>query len=220
MYKFFSQKKIDNYFLLDPELQKHLKVIRIKNEDFLINYQNEFYLCNYLYPNKAIIKKKLAINNELGYQLVVAIPFIKQSHFEIALQKCSELGVTKIIPFISQYTDKSNLELIKKYQRFKKIIFEASQQAFRNQIPSLEAPLSFEEVIKLDFKNKFIAYEKKKENALCQTNKDTLLIVGPEGGFSQDEINLALNHQVNVVGLTKTILRTETALIYMLAKII
>ncbi|WP_258528695.1 RsmE family RNA methyltransferase, partial [Metamycoplasma hominis] len=71
----------------------------------------------------------------------------------------------------------------------------------------------------LDIKNKVLAYENKKNNELIKDCQDALIIVGPEGGFSQQEIDYAISCNVQVVSLTKTILRAETALIYMLSKL-
>ncbi|BAQ54264.1 16S rRNA (uracil(1498)-N(3))-methyltransferase [Mycoplasmopsis arginini] len=219
MYKFFAYQKEKEYFILDEDVLKHLKVIRIKDQDFLINYQDEFYLCNFIFPNKALIKEKISTNNELDFDVVVAIPLIKQNHFEIALQKSVELGATKIIPFISEYTDKTNIQIDNKLLRFKKIILEAAQQSFRNKIPALEKVLKFEDLLNLDIPNKILAYENEKATKIEKVNKNTLLIVGPEGGFSKKEIDLATQNNVKIVALTKTILRAETAIIYMLAKI-
>lgn len=219
MYKFFAYQKEKEYFILDEDVLKHLKVIRIKDQDFLINYQDEFYLCNFIFPNKALIKEKISTNNELDFDVVVAIPLIKQNHFEIALQKSVELGATKIIPFISEYTDKTNIQIDNKLLRFRKIILEAAQQSFRNKIPVLEKVLKFEDLMNLDITNKILAYENEKATKIEKVNKNTLLIVGPEGGFSKKEIDLATQNNVKIVALTKTILRAETAIIYMLAKI-
>ncbi|ENY70075.1 16S rRNA (uracil(1498)-N(3))-methyltransferase [Mycoplasmopsis arginini] len=219
MYKFFAYQKEKEYFILDEDVLKHLKVIRIKDQDFLINYQDEFYLCNFIFPNKALIKEKISTNNELDFDVVVAIPLIKQNHFEIALQKSVELGATKIIPFISEYADKTNIQIDNKLLRFKKIILEAAQQSFRNKIPNLEKVLKFEDLLNLDIPNKILAYENEKATKIEKVNKNTLLIVGPEGGFSKKEIDLATQNNVKIVALTKTILRAETAIIYMLAKI-
>lgn len=183
MYKFFAYQKEKEYFILDEDVLKHLKVIRIKDQDFLINYQDEFYLCNFIFPNKALIKEKISTNNELDFDVVVAIPLIKQNHFEIALQKSVELGATKIIPFISEYTDKTNIQIDNKLLRFKKIILEAAQQSFRNKIPALEKVLKFEDLLNLDIPNKILAYENERATKIEKVNKNTLLIVGPEGGF-------------------------------------
>lgn len=100
-----------------------------------------------------------------------------------------------------------------------KIIFEACQQSFRNCIPILHDPISFNNLCLLDIKNKVLAYENKKNNELIKDCQDVLIIVGPEGGFSQQEIDYAISCNVRIVSLTKTILRAETALIYMLSKL-
>ncbi|WP_373597837.1 16S rRNA (uracil(1498)-N(3))-methyltransferase [Metamycoplasma equirhinis] len=219
MYKFYCDKLIDGYFELDEETQKHLKVVRIKNESFLINYQNQFYECIWKFPSKAKIIKKMDINNEVGFEITVAIPIIKQTNFEIAIQKATELGATKIIPFISKFCDSQNLKSISNQNRILKIIKEAAQQSFRNKIPELTELISFDQLIKLNVKSKILAYENKKESPINKTNENVLLIVGPEGGFSIDEIDMASKANVKIVSLTRTILRAETALIYMLAKI-
>ncbi|AZG68854.1 16S rRNA (uracil(1498)-N(3))-methyltransferase [Mycoplasma struthionis] len=219
MYRFFAYEKINDSFILDNELINHLKVIRIKDKEFLINFENEFYLCKYEYPDKANIIKKLDINNEIDQDIIVAIPLIKQANFEIALQKCTELGVKRIYPFISEFCDKSNLKFENKKQRYQKIILEAAQQSFRNKIPYLEDPIDFDKLISLNIKNKILAYEKEFNNALNNKYEEVLLIVGPEGGFSKQEIEKAKENNVSIVALTKSILRAETAIIYMVSKI-
>ncbi|WP_373435200.1 16S rRNA (uracil(1498)-N(3))-methyltransferase [Metamycoplasma equirhinis] len=219
MYKFYCDKLIDGYFELDEETQKHLKVVRIKNESFLINYQNQFYECILEFSAKAKIIKKMDINNEANFEIIVAIPVIKQTNFEIAIQKATELGATKIIPFISKFCDSQNLKTMSNKNRLLKIIKEAAQQSFRNKIPEFAELIMFDQLIKLNVKNKILAYENKKKSPISEINENVLLIVGPEGGFSSAEIDDATKANVKIVSLTKTILRAETALIYMLAKI-
>ncbi|TPE57366.1 16S rRNA (uracil(1498)-N(3))-methyltransferase [[Mycoplasma] falconis] len=218
MYKFFVNQKIDNYFVLDEDIQRHIKVIRLKNEPILINYQNEYYKCNFVFPNKAEIIEKLNINHEYKQNVIVAIPIIKLSNFEIALQKAVELGAKEIIPFTSEYTDKSNLNIVRKYDRFNKIILEAAQQSFRNAIPKLNQPKTYEEIIN-NYQNIIIAYENEKQVHLQEINQDCLLMVGPEGGFSEAEISKAKQKNIEIVMLSPAILRAETALIYMLSRL-
>ncbi|QJG66661.1 16S rRNA (uracil(1498)-N(3))-methyltransferase [Mycoplasma phocoeninasale] len=220
MYKFFCNTLKDDYFILDEETIKHLKVIRIKNEPFLINYNKEFYQCKLFGLDKAKIISKLNINNEIGRELVVAIPAIKQANFEIAIQKAVELGATKIIPFISQYCDKSNFHFLENRQRLLKIIKHAAQQSFRNIIPELLELCDYKNVINYNIDLKLLSYENEKKVFIEKEDKDILIIVGPEGGFSPEEIKIAELNNVKIVALTKTILRTETALIYMLSKIV
>ncbi|AWX42751.1 16S ribosomal RNA methyltransferase RsmE [Metamycoplasma cloacale] len=220
MYKFFANKKENDCFILDSETLQHLKSVRIKpNEVFLVNYINEFYECNFIYPNLAKIIKKTTINNERDYQTTACLPLIKINHFELALQKLVELGVKKIIPFISEYTDQSNLKILNKRERFEKIIKEACQQSMRNVIPELTDVMRYDEILELNCKNKILAYEKAEGMPFYHNNEDVMLIVGPEGGFSLKEIDLAVKKNVKIVSLTKTILRAETALIFMFSRL-
>ncbi|AWX69717.1 16S rRNA (uracil(1498)-N(3))-methyltransferase [[Mycoplasma] anseris] len=221
MYKFFADQKENDYFILDKETINHLKTIRIKdNEVFLINYQDEFYQCLFEFPNQAKILKKEDINNENEFEIIACIPVIKANHFEIALQKSTELGVNKIIPFYSEYTEKNNLNILNKEERLLKIIKQAAQQSFRNKVPQLMKLHSFDEILNLNINNKILAYEKAKTLPLTKQNQTTLVIVGPEGGFSLNEIQKAVEKNVKIVSLTNTILRAETALIFMLCRII
>ncbi|TPR53254.1 16S rRNA (uracil(1498)-N(3))-methyltransferase [Metamycoplasma neophronis] len=219
MYKFFSETKINDNFLLDEETQKHIRVIRLKNELFLINYQGQFYKCQYVFPNQAKIIEKLNINNEYDYEIIVAIPLIKQSHFEIALQKATELGAKKIIPFISEFCDKANFNVITKKERIQKILKEAAQQSFRNFVPELLNTMTFEQLLDYPAANKIMAYENEKDEKMLTIANDVMFIVGPEGGLSKKEVSQAIAANVKIVSLTKTILRAETALIYMLSKL-
>ncbi|MDC8900050.1 16S rRNA (uracil(1498)-N(3))-methyltransferase [Metamycoplasma hyosynoviae] len=220
MYKIFATKKENNDFIFDETQAHHLKVLRLRNQKILVNYETNFYECFLEDYSKAKIIEKLNINNELGFEVVVAIPIIKQANFEIALQKSTELGASKIIPFISEHTDKSNINVVNKIDRNKKILLEAAQQSFRNVIPELSKVISFDELINLDYKNKVLAYENAKNSPLEKVNENIVLIVGPEGGFSLNEIEKAKQKNVKIVSLTKSILRSETALIYMLSKVI
>ena len=79
--------------------------------------------------------------------------------------------------------------------------------------------MNFEQLINYDCKNKILAYEKINDNKLNLINEDTLFIVGPEGGFNLEEIEQAKQKNVKIISLTKSILRSETALIYMLSRI-
>ncbi|WP_027120618.1 16S rRNA (uracil(1498)-N(3))-methyltransferase [Mycoplasmopsis lipofaciens] len=225
MHRFFVENKINqDYFELSKENLKHIKVARLENEFFLCNYLGCFYKC-ILENNLAKIIETTNINNEAKYQIILACPIIKIKRFEWILQKATELGVTKIIPIITRYTDNNivKYDLKKKYNRFLDIIKNAAQQSFRNIIPELLNPMQLEKFLSFykDLK-KYIAYEN--ETVDSQVNyiellNDTILIVGPEGGFSEEEIKMCQNYEAQVVSLGKRILRAETACLYMLSNL-
>ncbi|SJZ59816.1 16S rRNA (uracil(1498)-N(3))-methyltransferase [Mycoplasmopsis verecunda] len=223
MNRFFVNEKVNNYFILDKDTLKHLKVIRANDKEFICVYNNEFYKC-ILQDDKALIIEKINQNHELNIEVVLAISVIKWERFEWALQKATELGVSKIIPIITQYTQHDLVRFNKfdaKLDRLKSIVKSAAEQSFRNNIPEISPLTKFKDVLKYNIENKFIAHEQITTSvSLPQPiNENVLFIVGPEGGFSQEEILLATENNVSAVSLGSRILRAETAAIYLLSQI-
>lgn len=222
MNRFFVFEKKDNYFVLSKETLNHLKVIRTKNKPFICVYEQEFYLCMQE-NNLAKIIEKLPGNHEQDFEVVLAMSIIKLDRFEWLLQKATELGVTKIIPIHTRYCDGDlvKYKFEKKIERFRSILQNAAEQSFRNKVPSFERIHTFEEVLSLNINQKFLAHEKI-NTSLQLENKidhDVLFLVGPEGGFSEEEIALAQEQDVQLVSLGSRILRAETAAIYLLSQI-
>ncbi|WP_029513020.1 16S rRNA (uracil(1498)-N(3))-methyltransferase [Mycoplasmopsis iners] len=222
MNRFFVKNKIDeNTFELDENILKHIKVARLKNENFYCNYQGKFYVCK-LENNNATILEEVNINHEYKNEVVLAAPIIKIPRFEWMLEKAVELGVTKIIPTITQYTDGSlvKYDLPKKYQRHCEIVKNAAEQSFRNIIPQLTDPQKIADVLnEYQSKNIYIAHEKASENRTTVLKTNSIIFIGPEGGFSDEEIALAEQFGAKTISLGKTILRAETAAICALSKI-
>lgn len=224
MHRFFCDKKLDsNYFELSDELLKHSKVLRIGSEEFLVNYQNEFYKCK-LENNLAKIISKQEINNELDYKIYLAIGLIKFERFEWLIEKATELGVFEIVPFYSQFTQKHKLlnQFQNKKNRFEKIIKFAAEQSFRNIIPNLKDPISFEDLLNFYVNQKLVAHEisdNQNFDLNLLTKNDLLLTIGSEGGFSSDEIAKFKEANFKVIHLGKTILRSETAAISLISKV-
>ncbi|WP_322959414.1 16S rRNA (uracil(1498)-N(3))-methyltransferase [Mycoplasmopsis cynos] len=223
MNRFFVNQKNEDYFILDAKTLKHLNVIRINSDPFICIYQEKFYKCILEY-NRAKVIEEINENHEFDFEVVVGVSLIKYERFEWALQKLVELGASKIIPMITNYT---NGELYKfdkfqkKLERFKTIIQNAAEQSFRNKIPELGPLTKFEDILKLNNYQIFIAHEKENCNNLIPNDitVNTLFLVGPEGGFSEDEVFKAIELGAKPVSLGKRILRAETAAIYMMSKI-
>jgi len=148
-------------------------------------------------------------------KIELAICLVKKNPMEIILQKATELGVSKIIPIISERTEIKDLN----YSRANKIIIEATEQSNQLNIPKLEevkklkdfiSSLTDEDTVlfadinsnkKIDFKN-------------LDKKKNIILLVGPEGDFSSKELELILSKKnTSSFSLSKNILRTETAVI-------
>ncbi|MGX9358451.1 16S rRNA (uracil(1498)-N(3))-methyltransferase [Mycoplasma sp. 128] len=217
--RFIVNKKENNYFILDQETIHHLRVARQFNKTFICVYENEFYQCRYE-DQKAYIIEKLDLNHEFSKPVGLAVSLINWKNFELILQKATELGVSHIYPFKSRYSEMKVDDFENKRKRFEKIIFEACQQSFRNKIPSLSSVLNFEDVLAIkDFDHRYIAHEKNQSEGHKFFLPSSLFLIGPEGGFSDEEVNKAIHAGFESIKLTKTILRAETAALYVIAKV-
>lgn len=151
---------------------------------------------------------------KLKVTLFQALP--KQGKMETIIQKCTELGVSRIVPFSSRYCVVKPSE---KTERWQKVALEAAKQCGRGQIPVVEPCLSFEGMAKRAGELPFtvFCYEEEKENSLRMALSDLTagevgLIIGSEGGFDPAEASaLSALPTVHTVTLGSRILRTETA---------
>lgn len=140
-------------------------------------------------------------------------PILKKENFELAVQKAVEIGVKEITPIITIRTVKLGLN----FERLNKIIKEASEQSGRGILPKLNEAMSFSEAAS-DAKNKneinlfFNIGESLFKNQTFKFNKIGFFI-GPEGGWTEEEIKIAQSASFAFAGLGKTTLRAETATI-------
>ena len=159
-----------------------------------------------------------AVNNEsrAARQITIAISLIKNTNrFEWFLEKATEIGVTEIIPLICERTEKQKF----RYDRMKGICISAMLQSQQCWLPELLEPAKYIEYIKSVMGNtnlkKFIAHcEEPAEKQILstfQSLKHSTILIGPEGDFTKQEIELALQNNFVSVSLGETRLRTETA---------
>lgn len=221
MYRFIVDKKEDNCFIFSNETLSHIKVLRLKkDENFICIYNNEFYQC-VLENNKALIVNKLSENHENKNRVVLFAAIINLKRFEWLVQKATELGATDFYPLITKNTNNSYKEQIsKKISRYKEIIKNATEQSFRNKLMAFHDPINFEQAIQFEIDNKFIAHEKNNIDSSSFNFKGNIaFFVGPEGGFTDEEIVQATKMNIKTVSLGKRILRSETASIFLLSNI-
>lgn len=151
------------------------------------------------------IKKELKNND--GKTLYLAI--LKRENFELAVQKATEIGIDRIVPIITARTIKTGL----KRERLKKIIHEASEQSGRTTVPILSEIISFDEALKQVNENTAILFDISGVTSFNSNLKSLICFVGPEGGFTKDEIVRARSAELSIVSLGKNTLRGETAAI-------
>jgi len=152
---------------------------------------------------------------EPGYDLALGVALLKQaSRFEFILEKAVELGVRRIIPLITHRTEKPRL----KQQRAEHILVAAMKQSGRTRLPMLDAPTALEDVIAApsdglhaicheatDPANQLMAQLQQ------ERSRNAIILVGPEGGFTNEEVALATQNSWHPASLGPRRLRAETA---------
>lgn len=149
--------------------------------------------------------------NEPENYVVLYCPILKKENFEMVVQKSVEVGVKEIIPIITARTVKFGLN----YERLNKIIKEASEQSGRGILPKLNETIDFAKAVS-EAKNKneinlFFNIGESPLGSRTSKFKKIGVFVGPEGGWTEEEIKKAQSNGFTFVGLGKTVLRAETA---------
>lgn len=217
----------------DKDLYKHIiKVMRkrkgeslkfldeneIQYETVIKDINTDYFLCS--------VKKEYKSERKLDIQLYAAISVLNSDAQISSIQKATELGVKGIIPL---YTDNCSVKesVIKnKIDKWKKIVLESVKQCERADIPKvfnmayLKDILKFEKIIifaeshcDIDF------FDYIKENKIDKA-KTILVVIGPEGGFSQEEFQFFKENNLPLITLGKLIYRADTALVAALTSVL
>ncbi len=207
-----------NFFLSEESSRHIVQVLRMKpgQEINITNGKGELLTSSITVSNKR--KTEVAITNrqsipEQSQKISIAISPVKNNNrFEWFLEKASEIGVSEIIPLICSRTEKNSIKM----ERMRNILVSAMLQSRQAWIPELMQPVKFSEIIKnISYQQKFIAYcgdsEKKTLKEFDNNNFSQIILIGPEGDFTQNEINIAIQNNYIPVSLGETRLRTETA---------
>ena len=146
-----------------------------------------------------------------GPELLVGISLIKTSAFELALEKAVEVGVSRIIPILAT---RSNASPPRRLDRWQRIIVEAAKQSKRYWLPILDEPTPFKDVLRFQASTKIVFAEHNGgplKSALAAA--PALFLIGPEGGWTDEELEAAPKSGFRLVSLGEGILRSETAAI-------
>jgi 16S rRNA (uracil1498-N3)-methyltransferase len=163
------------------------------------------------------------------FRLALYLCLAQREKFEWMLQKCTETGAAAFIPVISSRSlVQDAAETNKKTTRWEKIIQEAAEQSGRGRIPELKPAVNLAQAARQGQGKKIILWEQERSTTLPQalsgvTANNTpaiSLLVGPEGGFSDEEVHLALEAGWQPVSLGRRILRMETAAIVATALVV
>ena len=231
MQRYFSN--IDNNFFVHftPDDEHHiLHVMRMKKGDEIeVVSDGKVFLCRIdnLHPLEVSVIHEIENDVELKECITLLFDLTKGDKIDLVLQKATELGVKKVALIESERTvvKYEGKDIDKKLARFNKIMKEASEQSHRLVVPELLGIYNLKNLPKEIFSDiNYVAYEKDANDisgafSKLEKGKSISILIGPEGGFSEQEINRLTEQGFIRTSLGKRILRAETAAIYALSVI-
>lgn len=230
---FHSNQRQDDLVTLDSEESHHIsKVLRLKKGEKveLCEGKGLVYLAEIVMTGKSV---QLRIVEELGKGqheqhsragLFVGQGAIKIKKMELVIQKCTELGVDGFYPYVGKRSQGNVVQQYRgKGERWRRIVAEACKQSLRSSSLEVHEIISFDEMISLMDKEegvlKLLLWEKERQTTFTSfsrqlgQNSTVILLLGPEGGFTHEEVAEARARGWQTVGLGERILRAETAAI-------
>ncbi|HXF14610.1 MAG TPA: RsmE family RNA methyltransferase [Terriglobales bacterium] len=151
-------------------------------------------------------------------QITVAISIFKFDRMEWAIEKCTELGVARIVPVIAGRTEKHLAgAAAKRVDRWRRVVQQAAEQSRRSSSPEIAEPIKFKELLAVRGETRILLSEVEQEvmlkDAMPQAARSALLAFGPEGGWTEQELGAFREAGWTSASLGNTILRVETAVI-------
>ena len=210
---------IGDNIVADTYVTNHIKnVLRMKNnQDIKIfNGDGGEYLSKIQYENKSLIIRPVEESRRISrdtHKILLAQCISNSKSMDLAIQKSSELGADEIIPIISSRSHPGKHD--KRISHWNKIIIHAVEQSNGLYLPALNNIISLEDFLseqKNDktFKICFNTTGRKIEVS-DKSHKSYTILIGPEGGFDNEELDLIKNNNWNIISLGDRIFRTETA---------
>ena len=198
----------EKLLLIDEnQIQYETVIQKIDSKEILCEITNS-------YPSK----------RDLDFNLFLAQSPLRSDAQNTVIEKATELGVRGVYPI---FTDNCALK-VNKQEKWQKIMVEASKQCERAKIPTCYPPITFEQLLNNDFDKIIVFAERSTEKRLINYLKENpikkgeniLVIIGPEGGFSESEFEYFRNKNLPLITLGDLILKAETAVIIGLGNII
>ncbi len=219
MHFFYTPDILTTNELPDLEAQHCVRVLRLKEGDSirLTDGKGYFYDAVITLANpkncKVEITKTIPESSFWNFKIEIALAPTKNiDRTEWFVEKATEIGINKIDFLKCRYSERKDIKL----SRIEKITVSAMKQSMKSTLPELQELTDFKKVISQNFSGqKFIAHcypgEKELLSAAYKPGGDTLILIGPEGDFSEEEVTLAMKNGFKAISLGESRLRTETA---------
>lgn len=217
MHFFYNESAFGPTFILDGEEAKHANVLRLRLHEriAIVNGKGLLYTGRVQNVEKKLVKGKIESKQQFdapSKKLILATAITKNmDRFEWLLEKGTELGVWEFIPIICQNSERTSLNK----ERLNKILLSALKQSGRAFLPKLRDIISLQNLVETEFTAfKYISHiSGLPYDQMIQSHVDgtILMVIGPEGDFSQDELTYLAHRNFKAISLGNYRLRTETA---------
>ncbi len=216
---YISDLESDIQELTQEESNHCIRVLRMTEKDELFLTDGKGMLCKakIISPNNKqcivqIVERIYDYEKRDHYLHIAVAPTKNMARWEWFLEKAVEVGIDEITPILCEHSERISL----KTDRLEKIVIAAMKQSLKTYKPQLNAPIAFMDFLAHPFNGqKYIAYcdgkERKGLKSTYERHLPTLMLIGPEGDFSTEEITAALSNKFEPVTLGNYRLRTETA---------
>lgn len=228
MQRYFKDTDKDIFELSKDDSYHIIKVMRNNIGDKVeVIIDKKLYICEIIEINTLVTVKKIEeveCDSELPCYVTIAQSLVKEQKMDLILQKSCELGVSEIIPInTTRSIVKLDKKEIKKIERWNKILKEASEQSKRTVIPKVNEIMDIKDLAKLDYDIKILCTVNELSTSLKRVlskdlnNVKILLVIGPEGGFTDNEEKVLIDNGFISTSFGNRVLRTETASLYALS---
>ena len=210
-----------DFYTFNKDESRHISKVLRKNVDdimYLTNGKGGFFTAIIVdnNPKKTNVKiQSVETKEKRNFKIHIGIaPTKSNERMEWFLEKATEIGIDEITPIITRYSERKKIN----WERYDKILVAAMKQSLQSYKPVLHPLTKWQDFIQQNFEgnSKHIAYCKTdpKSSGLqhqVQPKENVLLLIGPEGGFSEQEFKEAFSLDFTPSGLSENRLRTETA---------
>ncbi len=217
--------QLNDEIQLDKEQSHYLATVlrlRVGDSVCLFNGEDAEYFAEIFSISKKqtilVVNNKQERHRESPLIITIGIGVSRGQHMDFAIQKVVELGVSNIVPVMTEFSNvKLQVDRLEnKLQHWQQIIINACEQSQRTRVPSLSAPLMFNDFVvdqSADIKLIFHPVAEHGLHSIQSQPATVCLLLGSEGGFSDTEVNLARQNGFRLVQSGPRILRAETAVV-------
>ncbi len=217
LHRFYINQEVEEKILIHDQnlINQWFRVFRFKIGDKIILFFNDGFDYEFVFvsinKNEAYLEKKTKKEktNFSKRKIFLFQSIIKKDNFEWIVEKGTEVGVFSFEPVISDRSEKKNLNL----ERLNLIAKEATEQSGRNFVPNISEPKNLSEILE-NLKMSAVAFDgsgNKFSSSQIKSENELAIFVGPEGGFTEKEIELFKSKNIPIFSLGEFTLRAETA---------